>query len=237
MSKFLCKALVLLIVALSGPAYAVPVEYDFSATWSFEAEGPITDFLIPGAPTNFFGSGDTVSGSFFYDSTVPVNPMSSGPTGYPGAMTNLSGSINGNLFSDSVGVATVDPNVDRVGLLAEPGINRGPLPIRNISGFTIGEFALANVRLFWQDLANDVITDDPLPPGLPPPGFELGDARVALDFVNGPLDSPDTLKHLVFFENLTVATVPEPSTILLLGSGLAGLAGWRRKQRHTTNTS
>lgn len=32
------------------------------------------------------------------------------------------------------------------------------------------------------------------------------------------------------------STVPEPSTILLFGSGLAGLAGWRRfRGKHRTN--
>ena len=38
-------------------------------------------------------------------------------------------------------------------------------------------------------------------------------------------------------DNISIASVPEPNTMLLLASGLAGLAGWRRKQRHTTNTS
>ncbi len=37
--------------------------------------------------------------------------------------------------------------------------------------------------------------------------------------------------------SISLTAVPEPSSLLLLGSGLAGLAGWRRKQRHTTNTS
>jgi hypothetical protein len=40
-----------------------------------------------------------------------------------------------------------------------------------------------------------------------------------------------TIRHEIFFSTGTTVSVPEPSTILLLGFGLSGLAGIRRKFR------
>ncbi len=57
-------------------------------------------------------------------------------------------------------------------------------------------------------------------PNAPPSGFYLQQA------------DPPTGTTLYFSSNLQV--VPEPGTLLLVGSGLAGLAGWRRRRRART---
>lgn len=219
--------LLILPVALSGHAYGSSLEYNFSANWSMEIEGPISGPGFPPAPLDFYGAGDIISGSFTYDSSVPGTVLNPGLTFYVGAISNLQVPVNGDVFSDPIGRAVVDHTVDRIQLVADPPADQ----LRNITGYNIGPFELYNVRLFWEDLAQDVITNDALPPFLPPPGFESGDARVALDFANGPLNDSSTLRHIVLFENLQVNAIPEPSTMLLFGSGLAGLGLWRHRSR------
>ena len=56
---------------------------------------------------------------------------------------------------------------------------------------------------------------------------ELGILSVA--FFGG---SPNEFPHSVFFDNLTVTVIPEPSTALLLGLGLTGLAAAGRRRAH-----
>lgn len=229
------KAWVLIVlilpVALSGYAYGSSMEYKFSANWSVEVEGPVTSSRFSLAPTDFFGVGDIISGSVTYDSSVSGNVLGPNASLYLGAISQLQGSINGDQFSDPSGNVLVAHTVDRIQFTVDPPVDQPNLPLaRNITGFNVGNFQLANVRLFWEDLAQDVITGDALPLFLPPPGFESGEARVALDFANGPLNDSSTLRHIVFFENLQVNAIPEPSTMLLFGSGLAGLVAWRYRK-------
>ena len=51
------------------------------------------------------------------------------------------------------------------------------------------------------------------------------------------LSFPSTdINNARVFGNAEVEPVPEPATLLLLGSGLLGLAGWRWKQAHLTKS-
>ena len=111
-------------------------------------------------------------------------------------MSNLQGSVNGDVFLDPIGNTVVDHTVDRIQFVADPPVDQ----MRNITEYNIRLFELYNVRLFWEDLTQDVITDGALPSFLSAPGFESGDVRVALDFANGPLNDSSTLRHIVFLK-------------------------------------
>jgi len=71
-------------------------------------------------------------------------------------------------------------------------------------------------------------------------------AEFGTGFFGGVLSTPidrvvlrDWLDDTVFIDNLHFnrTVVPEPSSLLLLASGLAGLAGWRWRQARLTNAS
>ncbi|HJR57867.1 MAG TPA: PEP-CTERM sorting domain-containing protein [Vicinamibacterales bacterium] len=47
----------------------------------------------------------------------------------------------------------------------------------------------------------------------------------------GPNGQPLGLSHLTFYEGASDAVVPEPATMLLVGSGLLAARRWRRKQQ------
>jgi len=66
----------------------------------------------------------------------------------------------------------------------------------------------------------------------PPPGFTfINDGEVGLHAATVQLIDGSTITYdVVFRDNAAASEVPEPTTMLLLGSGLIGLAGYGRKK-------
>ncbi len=57
------------------------------------------------------------------------------------------------------------------------------------------------------------------------------DGNMDVDFsVLGLSDPTKALSHITYFGTTPVTPVPEPATMLLLGCGLLGLAGFGRKK-------
>lgn len=198
--------------------------------------------------------GSRIAGSFDFDSEAPV--LQTNPDGSiiyaanPGSpFTNFSasltgGSLPGYTFSDPRGFATVGndtlrfqapcagcplpPGVDVFQLTADSQSPSGPN--RNISGFSLGDFTLYNVRLFWiesqsvPELIPDFLDSNALLSA--PPPFH---GRMALDFIVG---GDATRQYAVFFDSVSVAApIPEPETYAMFLAGLAYLGFQARRRK------
>jgi hypothetical protein len=224
--KIFASFAILCIALSSASAWAYTTDYSFyTGANPFSVDGPQLGSAF-------------VSGTFKYDPLdTSSTPSDYGSTRYVNVM-NLTGSVAGYDFSDPLGRTFVGNELtssfsspitspyDWISINADTSL--WPGGTHNLTGFTVGGFKLVNVRMFWlegQLGITDFLNDQNLPASLP-----VFQGRLALDFV--PISAPDaplSYNNSVFFDGLYVASVPEPITLLLLGLGLIGLAGIRRK--------
>lgn len=241
----ICKLLLPVLGCLSMSAHAVPVTYRFSAIYfpPSESERSLSSGISSPPASPLFASTDVVTGTFVYDSEIPLSFTADGASIYESAITQLQLNIAGRTATDPMGIAvTIPDNIpgpapidDVLEFLADPRIETsGVDSMRDISGFTIGDWTLRNVRVFWANFLlsgdnPDLLLTDALPSVLPPSGFLPGESRVALDFIDATGDRVRTS----FFDNLSVApvSVPEPASFALMSLGMfIGAALRRRKQ-------
>lgn len=224
------------------PAMAAPVSHTFSTGTAAFGASDIISLLGPHA---------VVTGSFRYDTAAPVYPQSDDPNyavyfGQSGALafSGISGSVGGKSFSDiygSVNVGNDHPVLgDSLTMTSDlPAIDGSSTVLpgpRQLQGFTLGDYALHNVRLFWNSSAehDNFLASNALPGELPDFAGTL-----ALDFVltADPTNTAGTpyYSRTVFFQGLTVQAmaVPEPGTgaLLLGGLGLVACVVNRQKRR------
>lgn len=220
-------------IALS--AQAAPVVYNYS-TGSALASSNLTVLGLLG------GGSISVSGSFIYDAATPFTVMSQaigyepGRAIYSGAVSQLSGAVNGLSFIDNgTGVAAVGNEVvtpyglDWFSLNADPtprlGENTTPAEYAHqLAGFTVGDYKLDNVRLYWVEGyygVPDYLSNNNLLPTVPSfNGFLALDFVLASDPTN--IANSPYYSRTVYFSGLkAVAAVPEPGAMVL---GLAGVA-------------
>ncbi|MDZ4399179.1 hypothetical protein [Hydrogenophaga sp.] len=229
-----------------GSAFASPVGYQFS-----------TDGFIYGNPriVSLFSTDAKVGGTFNYDRTGsflgdsgdlgydPGYAVHSAPSeGGVSVYSMLSGAVAGFSFSDVRGSFNLGNRPefsgfpDRVTMNADPTIMVGVNSVstitpRQLVGFSIGEYTLINVRMFWSDWTGTYLNSTEL---LDSPPLFTG--TLAFDFIQTE-DPTNTLgvpfySNTVFFSNLTLNRVSEPATYTLIALALLVIGGLvNRKKR------
>lgn len=243
------------LMSLMAPSMAAPVQYTFTAGPVFSGSSDLATLL----------NGLAISGAFSYDAATPLYGQS-GDLGFePGyavyatsgsliqSFYGFSGSIGGHQFSDIVGSTSIrngynggfptNATLDIVSLNAEvtPKVGANTTPSdyeRQLNGFTVGDYTLHNVRLFWATgvagTPVNFLNDSSLPGQLPT--FQ---GRIAFDFVR--TNDPTNTANLPYYSNTVIfsglvaqaAAVPEAGTtvMVVVGLGVLGLVSRRRQQK------
>lgn len=201
--------------------------------------------------------GTSLTGSFLYDPAIPRTGITTGGSlgtrgaAYVGSFTSLSANIVGGTLppadrsiTDPRGQTVVGdeafigcgtcPIQDYLQLQAEPGNGSNPALLNINSTFTLGGYRVFNFRMFWiegqavPNLILDFLTSNNLPNPLP---FING--RLGIDFVNS--SDPFGTQYIMFYDNVRVASVPEPTPLALIGLALAAFGFCSRGPTHSTS--
>ncbi len=189
----------ILAVAQAVPARAALLQYDFTGHITAEdTSGPLRTLLNPNFNTNL----DVVNGFLQFDSsTLPTSP----------GVFNLPGAIFHAVFAGGT--------VDSVGVAATVSVNQDALVFSTnvpVAQFLPTVISSATMSLGFETFTDGFFSLTSLPTTVPPGDMTLGFAYTAGGIDYGA--STDT--NLV----VTIAAIPEPASIALLGLGLAGLA-------------
>jgi len=214
---------VLLILALlaAGPAAATLIQVDFT--------GSVAS-LPAGLSGDLVEQGDTVIGRFVYDADVAdVNGEDPNRGLYLDAVQSFSVSMGGT-FSVSMTSPTTFAVLNDVPLGPPRDallVNAHQSTTQQLEGAPIN--GLVPVRMQWgPSTATDLtrVLSDAIPGVDDLLRFLPGDGMTNFNFVS--FEGGDDIRWTQ--DTITAQVIPEPSTAMLLGLGLAGLAHARRRQ-------
>jgi hypothetical protein len=220
------KRLVLAVTALAAfgwviPAQATPITYEISGM----ATGQIGAKPFNGVEVDLIGSGDTTNVTSFLVSGLAVfaNPFSK--------LTVTIGGVGTATITDPSEIwAVATPNPANIPLVVMGRIDAPPA-LNSITGIGIvGSNTLAG----YDDTTGiGPITDEGgigFNPACSTPGHDpCVHTTLGLLRFTSNIDFPFTTQA-----TFTATTVPEPTTLLLLGSGIVTLAGRRFRRRCST---
>jgi len=211
-------AVVALTWAVAGAASATPTLYSYSGQIT-----DIRDFNGSGVQ-NIISYGTTFSGTLFYDPAAPfaymIEPDRALFQGPLGPSTATAGAIH--VTGNSAEVQLFD-NYNGMDMVFLPSLDY------DISDLPLGlEGYVGVIRVQLYGPVNNMTLPETLDTGLFYGTFGITGYSTSAEppsyfswHVGGTIDSLTRVQES--------APVPEPSTILLLGGGIAGLAFWRRR--------
>ena len=234
------------IATVAGGAILPSMSSAAPVTYSFTSQGGTV--LSQGtADSNAFltslGAAPVITGTFVYDTASPQTGTTGAGLSIYGlaanvtlSLSNLQGSIGGKSFSDASGFVIVGNNkpfsnlasTDSVQLQADSSLVSST---HNFSGFSSGGYTAVNLRMFWPASTLGGPVEFTSSQALPTSLAALGPARIAID-INVSSNSTLISTNSVFFDNVTVAAVPEPELAAMWLAGLSLLAGIARRKRN-----
>ena len=213
---------ILFLIALTSLGFARISHAAHLDLITFTFEGIVNDVRPDVDAFNAF-SGETLQVTYTFDPHTP--DINASPTrGDYVAITEFGVTVGGNTYTQpGPGGAIIVPGavivVDTTGLYVATSFD--------ITGPDVGGLTVASFGLILSQPTNTVFTSD----ALPTVQLDIEDFAnrvLSLDFQDDALINFGRISSRV---RVVAQPIPEPATLLLFGSGLAGVAALRRKSK------